>query len=129
MWERLVDGDRLATFVEAAQEPSRQAGQFLVQVEAASGADPGRIEAAIAEVVAELAANGPSAEELLRSRNRLEAAWRWEQEDVFGLASGLGHVALWDDWRAWQAEHRAALAVTPEGRPPGRGDVPGRLGA
>src|SRR5262249_42236547 len=43
--------------------------------------------------------------------HRLEAAWRWEQEDLAGLAAGLGHVALWDDWRAWQAEHRAALAV------------------
>ncbi|HEU5119163.1 MAG TPA: pitrilysin family protein, partial [Isosphaeraceae bacterium] len=31
-----------------------------------------------------------------------------------GLASGLGHFALWDHWKAWQAQHRAALAVTAE---------------
>ena len=114
LWERLVDCDRLATWVEASQEPSRLSGQFLMQVEAASGVTPERVEAAIFDVIAELANDGPSAEELARSRNRLEAAWRWEQEDVFGLAGGLGQVALWDDWRAWQAEHRAALAVSGE---------------
>ena len=114
MWERLVDRDRLATWVEASQDASQLAGQFLVQVEAASGVAPERVEAAVFEVMGELADEGPSDEELTRSRNRLEAAWRWEQEDVFGLASGLGHVALWDDWRAWQAEHRAALAVSAE---------------
>ncbi len=62
LWERLVDGDRVATYVEAAQEPSRQAGQFLVQVEAADGAEPARIERAIFDVLADLARSGPTAE-------------------------------------------------------------------
>jgi zinc protease len=47
-------------------------------------------------------------------RRRLEAAWRWEQEDWTGLAAGLGGAALWDDWRSWPAEHQAALAVDAE---------------
>jgi zinc protease len=66
----------------------------------------------VRETLDALADAGPAPEELARSRNRLEAAWRWEQEDLAGLAAGLGNVALWDDWRAWQAEHRAALAIT-----------------
>ena len=114
LWERLVERDRLATWVEAAQEPSRMCGQFLIQVEAATGVTERAIEDAIFAEIAALASAGPTVEELTRSRNRLEAAWRWEQEDVFGLASGLGQVALWDDWRAWQAEHRATLAVSRE---------------
>ena len=114
LWERLVERDRLATWVEAAQEPSRLCGQFLIQVEAATGVAERSIEEAIFAEITEIAEAGPTAEELVRSRNRLEAAWRWEQEDVFGLASGLGQVALWDDWRAWQAEHRATLAVSRE---------------
>jgi zinc protease len=65
-------------------------------------------------VLDDLADAGPTAEELARSRHRLEAAWRWEQEDLAGLAAGLGNVALWEDWRAWQAEHRAALVVSPD---------------
>jgi zinc protease len=112
LWETLVERQRLATWVDAAQEGSRLAGQFLAQVEAAPGVETGRLEEALRGVLAELADAGPTPEELSRSRYRLEAAWRWEQEDLAGLAAGLGHVALWDDWRAWQAEHRAALAVS-----------------
>ncbi len=111
LWDRLVERKRLATWVEASQEGSHLAGEFLVHVEAAPGVEPDRIEAEIRLEIEQLSQVGPTPEELSRSRNRLEAAWRWEQEDLAGLASGLGHVALWDDWRAWQAEHRAALAI------------------
>ncbi len=111
LWDRLVERRRLATWVDAGQEGSRLAGQFLVQVEAAPGAATEAIEAAIRDELADLADRGPTADELARSRNRLEAGWRWEQEDLAGLAAGLGTVALWDDWRAWQAQHRAALTV------------------
>ena len=114
LWESLVERNRLATWAEAAQEGSHLAGQFLVQVEAAPGVDPGRLEDEIFAILDALADEGPAPRELDRSRRRLEAAWRWEQEDLAGLASGLGQVALWDDWRAWQAQHRAALAVTAE---------------
>lgn len=114
LWENLVERNRLATWAEAAQEGSHLAGQFLVQVEAAPGVDPGRLEEEILAILDTMADEGPAPEELERSRRRLEAAWRWEQEDLAGLASGLGQVALWDGWRAWQAQHRAALAVDAE---------------
>ncbi len=111
LWDALVERGRLATYVDAAQEGARRAGQFLIQVEAPSGVEPVKVERLIREALDQLSEQGPTPEELERSRHRLEAAWRWEQEDLAGLAAGLGHVALWDDWRAWQAEHRAALAV------------------
>jgi zinc protease len=114
LWSLLVERQRRATWVDASHEAARLAGQFLVQIEAGPGTDPQRLEAAIAGAIAELAEKGPHAEELERSRHRLEAAWRWEQEDLAGLALGLGSGALWGDWRAWQNEHRAALAVTPD---------------
>ena len=108
-WSR-PDGS--ATWVDAAQEAAHRAGQFLLQVEAAPGVDTGAGRAADRGAsCARLPDDGPTPEELARSRHRLEAAWRWEQEDLAGLAAGLGQVALWGDWRAWQAEHRAALAV------------------
>ncbi|WZO99073.1 pitrilysin family protein [Isosphaeraceae bacterium EP7] len=112
LWDGLVETGKLATWVDAGHEPSRWAGQFLMQVEAAPGVEPRRVEAAIAGVVASLTEQGPTVEEMARSRVRLEAAWRWEQEDLAGLASGLGQRSLWTDWRGWQAEHRAAIAVT-----------------
>jgi zinc protease len=114
LWNALVEQGRIATWVETSQEGARRAGQMLLQVETAADVPPARVEGAIADVLRGLADDGPTAEELARSRHRLEAAWRWEQEDLAGLAAGLGQVAPWDDWRAWQAEHRAALAVEAE---------------
>ncbi|MGE5755071.1 MAG: M16 family metallopeptidase [Planctomycetaceae bacterium] len=111
LWSALVERERIATWVEASQDGAHRAGQFLVQVEAPAEIEPLRIEQAIGEVFGRLGDDGPTPEELIRARHRLEAAWRWEQEDLAGLAAGLGQVALWGDWRAWQAEHRAALAV------------------
>ena len=114
LWDALVERDKLATWVETGQEGARIAGQFLLQVEAVPDGDPDRIDRAIARTIGELAEDGPTDGELERSRNRLEAAWRWEQEDLAGLAAGLGQFALNGDWRAWQAEHRSAIAVTAE---------------
>ncbi len=114
LWDRLVERDRQALWVDAAQESSRRAGQFLVQLEASADTDSDRLEAALLEELNRLAHEGPTPTELARSRHRLEAAWRWEQEDLAGLASGLGEVALWGDWRAWPIEHQAALGVTSE---------------
>lgn len=111
LWNELVEKRRLATWVDTGQDDARWAGQFLLQVEAAPRTDPARLEEAMTAVIGQIANDGPLPEELARSRHRLEAAWRWEQEDLAGLAAGLGNVALWSDWRAWQAEHRAALAV------------------
>ena len=114
LWDALVERDKVATWVDTGQEGARRAGQFLVQVEAVPGTDPAWIEHAIASILDAFADEGPTAAELERSRNRLEAAWRWEQEDLAGLAAGLGQFALNSDWRAWQAEHRSALAVGAE---------------
>jgi zinc protease len=111
LWSALVERGRIATWVEAAQDGARRAGQLVLQVEAAPDVAPARIEEAIALIISDLGQTGPTRSELARSRRRLEAAWRWEQEDLAGLAGGLGQVASWGDWRDWQAEHRAALAV------------------
>ncbi len=111
LWQALVEQDKLATWVEAAHAPSRRAGQFCIQVESLNEVNPAALEQRITCILTDLAGLGPSEQELTRARNRLEAGWRWEQEDVAGLAAGIGHAALWGDWRDWQAEHAAALAV------------------
>lgn len=111
LWDALVERGQLATYVDTAHEPARLAGQFLAQVDAPAGVDTAKVERVIFETLAALGDAGPTPEELERSRHRLEAAWRWEQEDLAGLASGLGGHALWADWRSWQAEHRASMAV------------------
>ena len=114
LWDRLVEQDKLATWVETGQEGARRAGQFLLQVEAVPGSSTDEMEAEILDVIRQIADSGPTPAELERSSKRLEAAWRWEQEDLAGLAGGLGLFALNGDWRAWQAEHRSALEVRAE---------------
>jgi zinc protease len=112
LWDRLVERDRLATWVDVTHEPSRLAGQLYVQLEGDAHCHPERLEAVIIDTINEFAQDGPTTEELERSRRRLEAAWRWEQGDLSSLATGLGHRALWGDWRSLQVEHRAAMAVS-----------------
>ena len=112
LWDALVEDGKLATWVDTGQEGARRAGQFLLQVEAMPGVEPARVDRAILDAVRLVAEVGPTGPELDRSRHRLEAAWRWEQEDLAGLAAGLGHFGLRGDWRDWQSEHRAAVAVT-----------------
>src|SRR3954466_6550422 len=55
LWNALVERGQMATWVDAAQEGARRAGQFLLQVEAAPDVPPERIEASIAEVLGQLA--------------------------------------------------------------------------
>ncbi|HZW34797.1 MAG TPA: insulinase family protein, partial [Isosphaeraceae bacterium] len=112
LWQSLVETDGAAVWVEAAHAAAQRGGQFFIQLEADGGADPAALAERIRAELERLADAGPTPEELARARRRLEAAWRWEQEDLTGLAAGLGNAALWDDWRSWPAEHRAALAVT-----------------
>jgi zinc protease len=112
LWRSLVETEKTATWIEASHNTARRAGQFFIQLEAASGADPAAIEARVLAELLALGQAGPSPAELARSKRRLQAAWRWEQEDLASLAAGLGTAGLWGDWRAWHGEHRAALAVS-----------------
>ena len=114
LWQSLVEADGAATWVEASHAASQRAGQFFIQLEADPDADPADLEERIRLELHQLADSGPTTEELSRSCHRLEAAWRWEQEELTSLAAGLGNAALWGDWRNWPAEHRAAMAVGAE---------------
>jgi zinc protease len=112
LWHALVETTGLATWVEAAHATAQRGGQLLIQLEADPGVSRAAIERCILDELRRLADPGPAPDELARSRRRIEAAWRWERDDPAALASGLGHAALWGDWRTWLAEHEAALAVT-----------------
>lgn len=115
LWRTLVEEARIAGWVEAGQGAGRQAGQFLIQIEAAEDrVDPAEVEDAVLDLIDDIVQNGPTEEEMARVRNRFEAGWRWDQEDLLALACGVGEAALWGDWRDWQAEHAAALAVDAE---------------
>ena len=111
LWQTLVEHRKVATWVEAAHAPAVRAGQFFIHVECVPGSDPAVLERLVAEVLEEFSGEGPTPEELARTRNRLEVGWRWEQEDLAGVAAGIGQAALVGRWSDWQAEHLAAMSV------------------
>jgi zinc protease len=111
LWNALVETDKSVMWIESAHAAAQRTGQFFIQLEAAPGADLAQLERRLSAELDRLRETGPSADELDRSRRRIKAAWRWEQEDLTNLAAGLGSAALWSDWRDWQSELRATLTV------------------
>jgi zinc protease len=111
LWHRLVEQDRLATWVDASHESARLGGQLLIQLEAPERRNFEHIEAVIHDELQKLAHHGPTEREMARSRARLDASWRWDKEDVLGIAAGIGQAGLWGDWRAWLAEHQRAMSL------------------
>jgi zinc protease len=112
LWRSLIDTEQSCTWVEAAHAVSQRGGQFFIQLEAVSDDGFAAIERRLAAELLRLSESGPSVQDLARSRRRLVAAWRWEQEDLTSLAAGLGNAAVWNDWRLWPSEHQAALSVS-----------------
>jgi zinc protease len=111
LWQSLVETEKMVTYIETSHAAAHRAGQFFIQLEATPGADVARIERRIAAELVDLRDRGATTDELERSRRRIMAAWRWEQEDLTSLAAGLGTAALWNDWRDWLVELRSALTV------------------
>jgi zinc protease len=111
LWNALVETDKSVMWIESAHAAAQRTGQFFIQLEAAPGADLAQLERRLSAELDRLRETGPSADELDRSRRRIKAAWRWEQEDLTTLAAGLGSAAIWSDWRDWQSELRATLTI------------------
>ena len=114
LWDHLVEREKLATWVETGQEGARRAGQFLLQVEAVPGADPDRIDRAIADEISPTRRRGADrgragpVEEPARSRLAMGA----------GRPGRPGRGA-----RPVRAQRRLAGLA---GRAPGRARGPGR---
>ncbi len=112
LWARLVETERLVTWVDAQSSACRRDGQFLIQIEGNSPANLASAQARILDEIQRLATRGPTPEEIDRARRRLDAGRRWERQDLMSLAAAVGTAALWGDWRDWDREYQAALAVT-----------------
>ncbi len=96
LWQSLVETDKVATWIETAHAAAHRAGQFFIQLEAAPGRRHRRRRTADRDSsCSRWVKKGLGPDELDRSRRRIKAAWRWEQEDLTSLAGGLGSAALW----------------------------------
>ena len=82
LWHSLVESEKLATWIETAHAAAHRAGQFFIQLEATPGTDMAAVEQRVMAELLRLREAGPTSAELDRSRRRINAAWRWEQEDL-----------------------------------------------
>jgi zinc protease len=85
LYKRLVFDERIATDVSAAQN-SREIGGFVqVAATAAPGHTLAELERAIAEEIARLAVEGPTADEMERGRVQAEAQFMFRLQTVGGF--------------------------------------------
>lgn len=112
LWDRLVECERVAGWIDAWHDASRLAGLFSVHVEGLPRVSVRFLESLILEEVARVGDEGVLPEELERARVRQMTAWRWDQDDLVGLSAALGQAELHGSWRDWVAEQRNALLVT-----------------
>ena len=85
LYRRLVFEERMATDVSAGQNSREIAGFFQVTATAAPGHTLAEIETVVREEIANLADNGPTAEEMERGRVQAEAQFVYRLQTIGGF--------------------------------------------
>jgi len=93
MVKRLVMDERIAQEVSAGQMSETLGSMFMVQVTPKPGVSLERLEKEIDEELARLAAEPPSAEELERAKNKIEAGAIFGLEPVGGFGGRAATLA------------------------------------
>ncbi|WP_425474762.1 M16 family metallopeptidase [Frateuria hangzhouensis] len=114
LYQRLVYQDKLADDVSVDIEQHVLASLFQLQVDVKKGADPARVEAAIADEWKKFLADGPTADELERAKTSMRAAFVRGLERVNTQASILAQGQLYrQDPGAYLKDFDALMAATP----------------
>ena len=103
LYQRLVYQDKLVDSVSASASPFELGSQFELTADVKQGADPTRVEAAIADEVRKFLAEGPTTDELARVQAQDRAGTIRGLERALGKARILGESALYlgspDAWK------------------------------
>ncbi len=114
LYQRLVYRDKLADDVSVDVEQHVLASLFNLQVDVKKGADPAKVEAAIADEWRKFLKDGPSADELARVKTETRASFVRGLEKVNTQASILAQGQLYrDDPGAYLKDFREYMAATP----------------
>ena len=114
LYQRLVYKDKLADDVSVDIEQHVLASLFQLQVDVKKGADPARVEAAVADEWAKFLKDGPTADELERVKTSIRAAFVRGLERVNTQASILAEGQLYQgDPAAYLKDFDALVAATP----------------
>jgi zinc protease len=90
--KRLVMEERIAQNVMAGQQSQELAGMFIVIVTPKPGTRIEKLRAVVDEELARIAQDGPTAEELQRAKNRVEAQVIFSLEPVGGFGGRAAHL-------------------------------------
>lgn len=114
LYKRLVIDEQLATGVDASISSRMLGGQFMIVADVKPGSDIARVEAVIAEELARVLEDGPTAAELVRVRTATIASFIRSMESLSSKASLLAESQTYlGDASAWKASHARYESATP----------------
>jgi predicted Zn-dependent peptidase len=114
LYQRLVYKDKLADDVSVDIEQHVLASLFQLQVDVKKGADPAKVEAAVADEWARFLKDGPTADELERVKTDIRASFVRGLERVNTQASILAEGELYQhDPGAYLKDFDTLMAATP----------------
>lgn len=114
LYQRLIYRESLATDLSGGFYVRRDPSVFFVRAAAQPGVEIERLRAAILETVESLATSPPTAKEMEKARNQLDADFVFAQEHNFELGQQLGAEECRSSWRDAFNFHEACLAATAE---------------
>lgn len=112
LYQRLIYHEQLAVDLSGGFYLRKDPSTFVVRAMARPGIDVERLRTAVIEGVESLVATPPSAKEVEKARNQIDADFVFGQEHNFELGTGLGSYECLSTWRDFFDFHDACLAVT-----------------
>jgi zinc protease len=90
MYQRLVDKDQIALFVQGGMSPSLDPTLYRITSQPKAGIAPEQVEKAIYEELDKVKANGVTEQELQKVKNILTASFYRQMKTISGKANTLG---------------------------------------
>ena len=119
LYQRLVYQDKLADDVSDDSMTFELVNGTGLQVDVKKGADPKKVEAAIADEWAKFLKDGPTADELARAKTTYQASTIRGLEQIGGFSGKAVTLAegqvYRDDPGAWKKDYDITMAATPAG--------------
>ncbi len=109
LYQRLVYKDKLVDDISVGVQPFSLASQFVLSADVRNGVDPAKVEAAIAEEWKTFLAEGPTADELERSKMASRAGFIRGLEKVGGFGGKATVLAESQVYRGDPAAYRVDL--------------------
>ena len=114
LYRTLVDGQQLATTVNSGLGPTMDPSLFRLTAQPRKGVAPEKLEAAMYAELSRLQSEGPSAEELQKSKNQATAAFYRSLESIAGRAQVIGsEEVIFGDYHRMSSVEQSINAVTP----------------